>query len=83
MANLEMNVLRYILQQGTVIANGTTAVAVAAPLIERTSVVTMSLNTVGGTVSVPYVATITLGTGFEIKATALDTSTYNYIVWNQ
>jgi len=88
MANLEQALqLRYIVAQGTFVANGATTVAVAVPLIEATSVVNISLNTVGGTIfGPPYEFTRTVGTGFGVRANAVganDTSTYNYIVWNQ
>lgn len=63
---------------GTVVANGATGVAVANTNILQTDNVILSLNTVGGTPAPPYVATITPGTGFSIKSTAGDTSTYNY-----
>lgn len=67
---------------GTFTANGTTQVVVAEPNITATSTIVITLKTVGGTVSpsVPYVDTITVGTGFTTKATAADTSVYNYLV---
>lgn len=67
---------------GTFIANGATPVTVTEPNITAGSVVIITLKTVGGTVSpsVPYIATITVGTGFTVTGTALDTSTYNYRV---
>lgn len=87
MANLEENLLRFIVQQGTFTANGATTVNVAVPQIEATSVVSISLNTVGGTIfGLPYEFTRTVGTGFGVRANAVganDTSTYNYIVYNQ
>ncbi len=48
-----------------------------------TSVVIISLNTVGGTISVdPTVKTITAGTQLQVLCASLDTSTYNYAILN-
>lgn len=65
---------------GTFVCNGATPVTVVEPNITATTSVIITLKTVGGTVSpsVPYIATITVGTGFTVTGTALDTSTYNY-----
>lgn len=64
---------------GTFIANGTSAVTVANTAIAITDMISISLNTVGGTVgAIPHVATITAGTGFTVVGTASDTSTYNW-----
>lgn len=67
---------------GTFVCNGATPVTVTEPKVGAGSSVTITLKTVGGTVSpsVPYIATITPGTGFTVMGTALDTSTYNYLV---
>jgi hypothetical protein len=85
MACIEQNLqLRHIQAQGTFVANGATSVDVPVSGMERTSVVVYSLNTVGGTIlGHPYIMTITVGTGFAVRAGASDTSTYNYIVYNQ
>src|SRR5260221_770508 len=68
--------------QGTFVANGTTQVVIAEPTVTANSSISITLKTVGGTVSpsTPYIDTITPGTGFTTKATAGDTSTYNYLV---
>ena len=69
------------LQSGTFVANGATAVTVAATGVTATSMILLSLNTVGGTVgAIPAVQTITAGTGFTVAGTASDTSTYNYLI---
>jgi hypothetical protein len=66
---------------GTFTANGATAVTVAVPQINLTSIINISLNTVGGTVgALPAVKTITAGTGFTVAATAGDTSVYNWLI---
>lgn len=67
---------------GTFTCNGATPVTVLEPNVGANSAVVITLKTVGGTVSpsVPYIATITVGTGFTVTGTALDTSVYNYQV---
>lgn len=65
----------------TFIANGASNVTVAAPEVTANSVVVITLKTVGGTVgAVPAIQTITPGTGFDVAATAADTSIYNFVV---
>lgn len=70
----------YFPHVGTFVANGATPVTVANANVTAGSSITVTLKTVGGTVSpsLPYIATITPGTGFTITGTASDTSTYNY-----
>lgn len=67
---------------GTFVANGTSAVAVANTSVAISDNIVISLNTPGGTVGVipPAIISVTAGTGFSIKAQALDTSTYNYAI---
>lgn len=67
---------------GTFTANGTTQVTIANTNVTANSNIIITLKTVGGTVSpsVPYINTITAGTGFTIKGTASDTSIYNYLI---
>ncbi len=66
---------------GTFVANGVTPVTVSNTSVAVTDAIIISLNTVGGTVgAVPAVVTITGGTGFNVAATASDTSTYNYTI---
>src|SRR3954470_13980223 len=67
---------------GTFTCNGATPVTVTEPNVTASSAIVITLKTVGGTVSpsVPYIATITAGTGFTVTGTASDTSTYNYRV---
>jgi len=65
---------------GTFVANGTSSVTVADTNLAIGDVVSISLNTVGGTVgAIPHVATLTAGTGFTVVGTASDTSTYNWV----
>lgn len=67
---------------GTVTLNGATQVTVANTAITANSIVIFTLKTVGGTVgAAPVIDTITAGTGFTVKGTALDTSVYNYRVF--
>lgn len=67
---------------GTFTANGATQVVITEPTVTANSSIIITLKTVGGTVSpsVPYIDTITVGTGFTTKGTASDTSVYNYLV---
>lgn len=67
---------------GTFTCNGATPVTVTEPKVSANSAIVITLKTVGGTVSptLPYIATITAGTGFTVTGTALDTSIYNYLV---
>lgn len=66
---------------GTFILNGATPVAVADVNVTASSVIVITLKTVGGTVGVqPHVATITVATGFTVVGTAADTSTMNYLI---
>jgi hypothetical protein len=67
---------------GTFVCNGASAVTVTEPAVTANSSIVITLKTVGGTVSpsVPYITTITVGTGFTVTGTASDTSTYNYLV---
>lgn len=66
---------------GTFILNGATPVAVADANVTASSVIVITLKTVGGTVGVqPHVATITVATGFTVVGTASDTSTMNYLI---
>lgn len=66
---------------GTVTVNGATPVPVTDTNVTASSVIVMTLKTVGGTVgALPTVPTITVATGFTVKATAGDTSVYNYLI---
>lgn len=65
----------------TVTLNGTTPVTVTDKRVTANSVIVFTLKTVGGTVGAcPVVDTITPGTGFTVKGTALDTSVYNFYI---
>lgn len=68
----------------TVTLNGATPVTVTNAAITANSTFIWGLKTVGGTVSPngPAVLTVTPGTGFTVGGTALDTSTYNLIIFN-
>jgi hypothetical protein len=67
---------------GTFVANGATAVVVAAPSLTANSTVTFGINTIGGTpAGAPFMSAATPGTGFSVKVAAGDTSTYNYTIW--
>jgi len=69
-----------VLNVGTFTANGATAVTVADTGVTAASVIIYTLLTVGGTpAGKPYEATITVGTGWTVKAAAGDTSVYNFL----
>lgn len=66
---------------GTFTCNGATNVTINTTSIATTSIVVISLNTVGGTVgAIPKVTTITAGTSFTVAGTASDTSVYNWAI---
>ena len=70
---------------GTVTANGSTAVPVTSPVpIGANSQILLTLKTVGGTPSSPYLSAITTGivgtAAFSIKSAVGDTSVYNYTI---
>jgi hypothetical protein len=73
-----------LITSGTVTLNGATPVTVANTAMTANSTVLFGLKTVGGTVSpnAPNVLTTTPGTGFTVGGTALDTSIYNYVIFN-
>jgi hypothetical protein len=76
--------LRYIADQGTFTATANSTLDVASSRVNKTSLIVISLNTVGGTIlGHPYLMTLTAGTGFGVRAGASDTSVYNYVVWNK
>jgi hypothetical protein len=69
------------LTRGTFIATGAAPVTEANAAITATSVVAISLNTVGGAQGAhPTVVAIVPGVSFDVTATAADTSTYNYVI---
>lgn len=66
---------------GTFVANGVTPVTVSNTSVAVTDAIVISLNTVGGTISIhPVILTITAGVGFTVSSAAADTSTYNYAI---
>lgn len=69
-------------QAGTFIANGTTAVTVAATGVTANSVIIPSVHTASSPGAAPHVTSINAGTNFTIVATAGDASTYNYVIIN-
>jgi hypothetical protein len=64
---------------GSFTANETTPVTVSNTAFAITDTVIISLQAVGGTVgALPHLVTVTAATGFDVVASAGDTSTYNY-----
>lgn len=69
-----------LLGQGSFTANGASAVTVADAGCTALSQYIFTPGTVAGTpAGQPFVATITPGTGFTVKAVAGDTSVYNFL----
>ena len=65
---------------GTFVLNEDTPVTVADAGFTASSIVVITLQTVGGTVgAVPALQTVTPGTGFTVAGTTSDTSTYSYV----
>lgn len=70
-----------VTHSGSFVANGVTPVTVVDANVTAASAIVITLKTVGGTVgAVPAIQTITPGTGFTVAATALDLSTYTYLI---
>lgn len=76
----------YNTSQGTVTANGSSAVVVNPPAaINANSQILLTLKTVGGTpAGAPYLSAITVGAPgtctFSVKSAVGDTSIYNYSI---
>lgn len=64
---------------GTVVANGSTPVAISYRGMKTSSIISFTLSVVSGTpAGSPYLSAITPGTGFSIKVAVGDTSTYSW-----
>ena len=67
--------------RGTVTANGMTPVSVSNSLVKENSIIVLNRNSTSATSTLPaFVSSVTPGTGFTIVNTALDSSTYNYLI---
>ena len=68
---------------GQVTLNGTTEVTITVPNLEANSIVVLSVNTVAGTASAPYISTKTAGVAgtIGIKAGASNTSVVDVVVF--
>lgn len=55
---------------GTVTLNGTTAVTVATTAVDSNSLVMLTVQPATAPVGIPYVASITAGSGFTLKSTS-------------
>jgi len=65
---------------GTFAANGATPVVVANTSVTTESVIAVSVKTAGGTPGSVVSVVVSPGSGFTFTGTALDTSTYNYVI---
>ncbi len=63
---------------GTTTCNGATEVTVNNTQVKANSIILMTIQVPGGTVSTPYVSSRVAGTSFGMKCTAGDTSTVGY-----
>lgn len=63
----------------TTCTNGGT-ITVANTNVTANSLILLTLKTVGGTPAQPFLATITVGTGFTYTCGGSDSSVYNYLV---
>jgi hypothetical protein len=71
------------IRRGTFVATAGGTVTVVNTHVSAGSDITITLKTVGGTVSTaPVINTLTAGTGFTVICGAADTSVYQYTVWN-
>ena len=68
--------------RGTVVASGTGSVSVSNASVTANSVILLTVKTIGGFAGPAYVTSATPGTGFTIRSSAGDTSTYNYLILN-
>ena len=67
--------------RGTVTANGMTPVSVSNSLVQANSIIVLNRNSTSATSTLPaFVSSVTPGTGFTIVNTALDSSTYNFLI---
>lgn len=66
------------INEGIVVLNGSTPVAVAFTDMKTTDKVTLFRTTNGGTPGINPLVTINNGVGFSVTGAALDTSTYTY-----
>jgi hypothetical protein len=55
---------------GTATLNGTTAVSVSTNAIDSNSLVLLTVQPAHAPVGIPYVASVTSGTGFTLKSTS-------------
>ena len=67
--------------EGTVTLNGTATVTVSSTAVTSTSLILLTLNTVGGTITQePFVLSKTAATGFTVAGNSGNTSTYQYCI---
>jgi len=70
-------------QKGTFVCTGAGTITITNSNMAATSMVIISMNTQGGTITTPpAMKTVTAGTGFTVLCGATDTSTYNYSILN-
>jgi phage-related protein len=73
----------FSVSKGTFTCTSGGTITIGNANMQITSIVLISLNTAGGTISVdPAVKTITAGSQLQVLCAALDTSIYNYAILN-
>jgi hypothetical protein len=65
---------------GTVTLNGTTAVTVSTAAVDSTSLVMLTVQPGTAPVGLPYVASVTSGSGFTVKSTSASDTAVN-VAW--
>lgn len=65
---------------GTFVCTGGGTITITNARVTANTVVMFGLKTVGGTPAMPFMATVTAGTGFTATCGGSDTSTYNYVI---
>jgi hypothetical protein len=66
---------------GKVTLNGTSAVTVSTTAVDSNSLVLLTVQPTTAPVGIPYVATITSGTGFTLKSTSASDTAVN-VAWS-
>lgn len=65
---------------GTFICTGGGTPSITNSRVTANTVVMFGLKTAAGTPAMPYMTTVTAGTGFTVTCGGSDTSTYNYVI---
>ena len=73
----------YSTLKGTVTVNGANGIVVTNSEVTANSVIIFTLKNSNSSVpNIPYITSITAGTGFTVRSQTSDGSTYNYLIIN-